>query len=250
MEWSYRFFERLLGRVKGRSYVLDRRIPLRLLLAIVMRRGTWLTRGLLRTLFLQGSPRPVFLAPGVTLRNAAMVRFGRGVTLDRAVIVDGLSTQGIEFGDNVAIGAFSTVQSSMLSHLGVGIKFGSNSSCGPYSFIGAGGMIVIGENVIMGQHVSFHAENHNFDRTDIPIRSQGVSRQGIVIEDDCWVGANAVFLDGAHVGHGCVVGAAAVVRGKFPPNSIIVGVPATVVRSRSADRSPAKESPCVAVTEI
>jgi acetyltransferase-like isoleucine patch superfamily enzyme len=84
----------------------------------------------------------------------------------------------------------------------------------------------------MGQHVGFHPENHNFDRTDIPIREQGTTRLGITIEDDVWVGSNAIFLDGAHVGKGCVIGAGSVVRGNIPAYSIAVGVPAKVVRSR------------------
>jgi acetyltransferase-like isoleucine patch superfamily enzyme len=84
----------------------------------------------------------------------------------------------------------------------------------------------------MGQRVSFHSENHKFDRIDIPIRLQGVSRQGITIEDDCWVGANVTFLDGAHVGRGCVIGAGSVVKGTIPPYSVIAGAPAKVLRSR------------------
>jgi acetyltransferase-like isoleucine patch superfamily enzyme len=61
---------------------------------------------------------------------------------------------------------------------------------------------------------------------------QGVNSKGIVVEDDCWVGANTTFLDGAHVGHGCVIGAGSVVRGEIPPYSIVVGAPARVIRSR------------------
>jgi acetyltransferase-like isoleucine patch superfamily enzyme len=88
----------------------------------------------------------------------------------------------------------------------------------------------------MGQYVSFHSENHIIDRTDIPIRLQGVVRKGIVIEDDCWVGAKVTFLDGCHVGRGCVVAAGAVVRGEIPAYSIIGGVPAKVIRSREMTR--------------
>jgi len=234
----YRSLENALSRVKRRPYVLDREIPLRVLLSVVLRRAVWLSRGLLKTLLLQGSPRFVFMAPGVSLRNTSMVRFGKSITLERGVIIDGLSRDGIEFSDNVMLGAYTTVQASTLSLVGAGIRFGKNSSCGPYSFIGAGGMITIGENVIMGQHVSFHAENHNFDRVDIPIRHQGVTRIGIVIEDDCWVGANAVFLDGARVGRGCVVAAGAVVRGELPAYSVVAGVPARTLRSRLPQDTP------------
>ena len=230
--------ERAISRLKGRKYEIDRRIPIFLMLAVMLRRLIWMFRGLFKTLLLQGRPKPVFMAPNVNLRNAALVHFGNGVTLERGVIIDGLSTDGIRLGDNVAIGAYSMVCAAMLSHLGHGIHFGNHSSTGPYSFIGAGGPITIGENVIMGQHVSFHSENHNFDRVDLPIRSQGVNRVGILVEDDCWVGANVVFLDGAHVGRGSVVAAGAVVRGKVPPYSVVAGVPARVLRSRLPNETP------------
>jgi len=235
---TYCRLEYVLSRLKGRKYEIDRRIPVSLILTVMLRRLSWMLRGLFRTLLLQRRPKPVFIAPNVNLRNASLVHFGNGVTLERGVIIDGLSTNGIRLGDNVAIGAYSIVCAAMLSHLGDRIHFGNNSSTGPYSFIGAGGPITIGENVIMGQHVSFHAENHNFDRIDLPIRFQGVNRVGILVEDDCWVGANVVFLDGAHVGRGSVVAAGAVVRGKIPAYSVVAGVPARVLRSRLPNETP------------
>jgi acetyltransferase-like isoleucine patch superfamily enzyme len=119
-----------------------------------------------------------------------------------------------------------------VSNIGEGIVMGANSAVNAYSFLGSSGAITIGKNVIMGQHVCFHPENHNFDRLDIPVKAQGTTRQGIVIEDDVWVGSNVTFLDGVHVGQGSVIGAGAVVRGTIPPYSIAVGVPARVVRSR------------------
>ncbi len=228
----YSFFEAVLSRLKGRKYELDRRIPLHLFVMILLRRFAWLARGTIRTFLLTGRPAMVFMAPGVQLRNLSLCSFGKGVTLETGVILDGLSYEGVSLGDNVTIGPYSEIRSSMLSSLGAGLRFGKNSGCGAYSFIGAGGPIRIGEHVIMGQHVSFHAENHNFSRTDIPIRMQGVTKKGITLEDDCWVGANVTFLDGCQVGRGCVIAAGAVVRGEVPPFSVIAGVPARVVRSR------------------
>ena len=53
-----------------------------------------------------------------------------------------------------------------------------------------------------------------------------------MIGNDCWIGAGAVFLDGAEIGDGCIVGANAVVIGKFPNNTIIAGMPAKVIGNR------------------
>jgi acetyltransferase-like isoleucine patch superfamily enzyme len=203
-----------------------------LLRGLMIRRAAWLLRGLLKLIVLQRRIAIVFMAKNVNLRNTSLIRFGKGVTLERGVIIDGLMRKGVVLGDNVKIGAYSVIAGAPASNLGEGIAVGANSAVDAYSFIGSSGFISIGENVIMGQHVGFHPENHNFDRTDVPIREQGTTRQGITIEDDVWVGSNAIFLGGAHVGKGSVIGAGSVVRGNIPPYSIAVGIPAKVIRSR------------------
>ncbi len=173
------------------------------------------------------------MGPGAQLQNASMIRFGRAVTLGPGSIVDGLAERGVELGDNVAIGAYSIVRSTgVLTKLGVGVRMGRNSSIDAYSFIGAAGGVFIGENVVMGQHISFHAEDYNYSRVDCPIRDQGTRRKGIVVEDDCWIGSNTVFLDGSHVERGCVIGAGSIVRGEIPAYSIAAGAPARVIKSR------------------
>lgn len=232
-ERLYQLLESVLSRFKGAPYKVDRSIPLSLFLGVLMRRGVWLLRGTAKTLLLQRRFRLVFMAKGVTLRGATLIHFGRGVTLERGVIMDGLMRRGITLGDHVMIGPYSVLAGAPLSNIGEGIVMGANSAVNAYSFIGSSGPITIGKNVIMGQHVCFHPENHNFSQLDIPIKVQGTTRSGIVIEDDVWVGSNVTFLDGVHVGQGSVIGAGAVVRGTIPPFSIAVGVPARVVRSRN-----------------
>ena len=95
MNFIYIILEKALSRLKGRKYVLDRRVPPSFLVGIFTRRIVWLLRGLTKTLLLQGRPAMVFIAPGVRLRNARMCRFGRGITLETGVVVDGLSAEGI-----------------------------------------------------------------------------------------------------------------------------------------------------------
>jgi len=243
-EWLYRSVDAILTRLKGRRYQLDRNVPFLLFIGVLIRRAVWLLRGFFKCLVLQRRFELVFMAKGVNLRNASRIRFGRGVTLERGVIIDGLMRQGVVLGDNVMIGPYSVIVGASVAHLGEGISMGANSAVNAYSYLGSSGPITIGKNVIMGQHVCFHPENHNFDRTDIPIARQGTIRQGIVVEDDVWVGSDVVFLDGAHVGHGSVIGAGALVRGTIPPYSIAVGVPARVVRSREPQESmPKVENP-------
>ena len=229
----YRMIDFMGSRLKGYEYRLDRSIPLSVALGIMLRRFAWLCRGFVKCFFLQRRFRLIYIGPQVNLCNTSLIRFGKGVTLQRGVLVDGLSRYGIEFGDNVMIGPYSIIRASTLGSLGAGLRMGKDSAIDAYSFIGAAGQVIIGENVIMGQHVSFHAENHNYERTDVPIKQQGTRRLGIAIEDDCWIGSNTVFLDGCHVERGCVIGVGSIVRGRIPAYSVAVGAPARVVESRS-----------------
>ena len=242
-DFVYQTMDFMISRLKGTDYRLDRSIPFTSVLGTMLRRFTWLCRGLLKCLVLQRRFRLIYIAPQVNLRNASLIRFGKGITLERGVLVDGLSHEGIEFGDNVMIGPYSIIRASMLGNLGAGLRMGKDSAIDAYSFIGAAGQINIGDNVIMGQHVSFHAENHNYERSDVPIKQQGTRRLGIAIEDDCWIGSNTVFLDGCHVERGCVIGVGSVVRGRIPAYSVAVGAPARVVGSRSpAEVGPPREA--------
>lgn len=54
--------------------------------------------------------------------------------------------------------------------------------------------------------------------------------KAIHIEDDCWIGANAVILPGVTIGRGSTIGAGAIVSRDVPPYSIAVGIPARVVK--------------------
>ena len=106
---------------------------------------------------------------------------------------------------------------------------------GAASFLGGQGGIVIGTDVIMGPGVRIFSENHRTDAMDRPIRAQGVTRATVRIDDDCWIGAGATILAGVTIGTGSVVAAGAVVTHDVPPWSVVAGVPARVVRSRSPE---------------
>jgi acetyltransferase-like isoleucine patch superfamily enzyme len=221
-------------RLKGEPYRIDPDLPLSTLLAYGLNRVTGMARCLLRGVVLSWDPRRlVCLGPGVVLRNRRGISFGRGVTLGRGVMIDGLAREGVVLGDGCSIGAYGMVRATgVLSQLGKGFRMGHHSSMDAFAFVGASGGVTVGSNVIMGQKVSFHAEEHQFDDLTQPIRNQGVRQRGIVIEDDCWIGSNVTFLDGTHVERGCVVGAGAIVRGRIPMNAVVAGNPARVIRMR------------------
>lgn len=221
-------------RLKGDVFTIDPALPGGAILRFAATRAFAALRGLLARPFLAtGSGVPVFIGRGVRLRTRGRIRLGRGATLGDGVVIEGLSRGGVDLGPGVSIGAHSIIMpTSVLRILGEGCSIGANSGMGQYCFVGCGGGVRIGRDVIMGQYVSFHTENHLYDDVRRPIVAQGVRQAPVVIGDDCWVGVKATFLSGATVGRGCVVAAGAVVRGDIPPYSIVGGVPARIIGTR------------------
>jgi galactoside O-acetyltransferase len=112
------------------------------------------------------------------------------------------------------------------------IVIGDNVAINTNVQIGAsGGIIHIGNNVIIGPNVVLRAADHGIARTKL-IAEQTHREGSITIEDDVWIGSNAVVLRNVRLGRGCVVGAGAVVTKTFEPYSIVGGVPARKVADR------------------
>lgn len=223
----------IVSKIKGESYKLDEKVKTANLMIILIDRFMNLLRGIFRKIGIHRCGKILFIGKRVILKHKNFMKFGTGVTIGDYVEIDALSREGLQFGDNVKIGNYSIIRcSGSLKELGKGIKIGDNFGCGDFCFFGAAGGIQIGNDVIMGQNIRFHSENHYFDRTDILIRHQGVFQKGIIIEDDCWVGAGTVFLDGVKVGKGSVIGANTLVNKDIPPYSVAVGSPVRIIKNR------------------
>jgi virginiamycin A acetyltransferase len=148
-----------------------------------------------------------------------------------ADIEDSVRGSRIEIGDDVVIDAFVKVKPTG----GTGdVRIGARSVINSGVVIYSGNGVVIGEDVLIAANVTLAPVNHEYGSRDLPIRRQGFqpSRGGIVIEDDVWIGAGSVLLDGAVVRRGAVVGANSVVLGQVEPYSVNVGIPTRVIGRR------------------
>jgi acetyltransferase-like isoleucine patch superfamily enzyme len=220
IEWTIR-------RVRADdTYTLDPDLRGADIISEVFSRVVSLARGLVVLAGIPGG-RMRFVESGCSFRHRRNLRIGSGSVIEHGARITALSREGIDIGRRVTIGKYSMIEcTGVLWRLGVGLTIGDGSSVGDYSFIGCVGGVSIGKDVLMGQYVSFHSQNHRFDDPDRLIREQGVSEEGIHVGDDCWLGAGAKILDGVRLGNGCVVAAGAVVNRSFPPNTVIGGVPA------------------------
>jgi acetyltransferase-like isoleucine patch superfamily enzyme len=114
------------------------------------------------------------------------------------------------------------------------VSFGAHCTVNPYAMIS--GKVTCGDGVRIASHVSLVGFNHGYDDPDTPIYKQKHETLGIAIEDDVWIGANAVVVDGVTIGRGAVIAAGAVVSKDVPPMAIVGGVPAKVLRYRGRSR--------------
>lgn len=167
----------------------------------------------------------------VRLRFADHIRLGHGVYLDEGVYLHACP-QGIEIGPRTIVmhGAVLHVYNFRdMPHSR--IKIGSDSLIGEYSVIRGQGGVQIGDRVYTSPFTQIIAVNHVFDDPARPFVEQGITAEGIVIEDDVWLGAGAVITDGVRVGKGAVVAAGAVVTKDVPPHTVVGGVPAKPIKT-------------------
>lgn len=163
----------------------------------------------------------------------------------RLVNINSYIEEGVKIDctDNVSIGRGSSVR--MFTTLIVKDKPGRNGissslRIGENTYIGennniraAGGIIVIGNNCLISQHISIVASNHGIKRGQLIIE-QGwpENKKDVIIEDDVWIGANSVILPGVTIHKGAVIGAGSIVTKDIPEYAIVAGNPAKIIKYR------------------
>lgn len=164
--------------------------------------------------------KSVYIQSGVEVLGANLIEIGDGTKVLRDVVLNIYDVNSwLRIGSEVCLDRGVDIRSAGTD---CRIEIGDGAYLGPYVCMAGPGHIRIGKNCMIAAHSGIYANNH---------RSYGLSREGIVIEDNCWLGNGVKVLDGVTIGHGSTVGAGAVVTKSIPPNSVAVGVPAKVIKT-------------------
>jgi acetyltransferase-like isoleucine patch superfamily enzyme len=179
----------------------------------------------------------------VRLRFAEHIHLGRNVYLDEGVYLHACP-------DGIVIGANTLVMHGAVLHVynfrdlpHAFIHIGRDSLIGELNVLRGQGGITIGDRVYTAPLVQILAVNHVYADPTRPFTQQGITAEGIVVEDDVWIGAGAIITDRVRIGRGAVVAAGAVVTRDVPPHTVVGGVPARVLKHIGPEQTAPPDKP-------
>jgi len=170
-----------------------------------------------------------YISPSARIRSTS-IHLGRHIFLgDRVTIYD------VGDGGSVEIGDGSSIHQDGIIEIGQGgcLVIGRQTHIQPRVQMSCyKGKLSIGGNVQIAPGCAFYPYDHQMQSGQKMIDQSLVSRGGITIEDDVWLGFGVIVLDGARIREGAVIGAGAVVKGEIAPGAIAAGVPARILSHR------------------
>lgn len=218
-------------RIRNPRFQFDEKLTTRMFLSMLTQKLIQFLRGKKFWLSFRRSNN-LLLGRNVRLLYKYKIRLGKWVKIEEGAYISALGSGDVVIGNNSGIGAFSRVETcTNFQDVSGFIRIGNNVGIGPFAALGGAGGLEIGDDCIVGPYLSCHPENHVFSDNEELIRYQGVTRKGIKIGKNCWIGAKVTVLDGVTIGDNCVIAAGAVVTKDMPANSVIGGVPAKVIKS-------------------
>lgn len=160
--------------------------------------------------------------------NPFLHKKGKGTVIRRRTRIDVFPWNKFVMGQSCTIEDFVTINN------GVGeVIIGDNSRIGMGNTLI--GPLSIGKDVIFAQNIVLSGLNHGYLDVHTPIRKQAVTKSPIKIEDEVWIGANAVVVAGVTIGKHSVIAAGSVVTKDIPPYSVAVGNPCRVIKKFNFD---------------
>lgn len=228
-----KLINKLISKIKKEPYKIDEAITTSVMFGILTNKLSMALRGTIKKLFFKQSKGILFIGKRVKINCKKKIAFKGSATIEDGCFINALSKGGITIGNNFSLGRNSIIEcTGVIRELGEELVIGENVGIAANAFIAMRGKIEIGDNTIFGPGVSIHAENHNFEDLEKPIRLQGATRKGVKIGRDCWIGSKAIILDGVNIGDHVIVAAGAVVNKDVPDYAIVGGVPAKIIKMR------------------
>ena len=160
-------------------------------------------------------------------RRQELGSVGSGVVIEETALI--FNSSYVRLGKDVYVGHRAMLKGDTRNELVIG----DGSWIGEDCYLHSAGGIRIGRDVGLAPRAMILTSSHAETPPGTPIMHGALEFAGVVIGDGSDVGLGAILLPGAHLGDGVLVGAGAVVKGEFPDYSVIAGVPARVLRTRS-----------------
>lgn len=184
----------------------------------------------------------VIIGTGVTIRHPARISLGDHAAIDDYCTLDarGEKTGGITLGDGTIVSRFAILRTKDGT-----IDIGKGGGIGSHSILASTSTLRAGENLLLASCVCVLAGGqHAFGRADVPVIEQGmISKGGVSIGNDVWIGTRATVLDGVRIGDHAVIGACALVNKEIPAYAVAYGIPAKPVGDRRTIQNPKSQIP-------
>lgn len=148
---------------------------------------------------------------------------GKGSLIRRRTRIDVLPFNDFSLGAQSTIEDFSTINNGVGPvHIGERTRIGlGNVLIGP---------VTVGNDVMFAQNIVLSGLNHGYEDIHLPPSQQPVVTKPIIVEDEVWIGANAVVTAGVTIGKHSIVAAGCVVVKDVPPYSIVGGNPGKILK--------------------
>jgi dTDP-4-amino-4,6-dideoxygalactose transaminase/acetyltransferase-like isoleucine patch superfamily enzyme len=166
--------------------------------------------------------KKIYISHGSGKNNLDLKFIGSNVVIEDGVRIFNSSNISIKKGTYVG-------HDSLLNGYNE-LCIGENCWIGPQVYMHSAGRIYIGDNVGIAAGVKLLTSYHDITPDPYPIKDANINFEEIKIGSGCDLGVNSVILPGTVLGKNVQVGAGSVVKGTFPNNVVIVGVPAKILR--------------------
>ncbi len=158
-----------------------------------------------------------------TFLNPIIHKRGKGSKIRWRSRMDVLPFNTFYLGEGAIIEDFSTINNAVGD-----VIIGDRSLIGISSVVI--GPVIIGNDVMLAQNIVISGLNHGYEDITKSIREHQTITKPITIEDEAWIGANAVITSGITIGKHAVVAAGSIVTKDVPAYSIVAGNPARIVK--------------------